>query len=262
MNRIQQLFQRRQQDILNIYCTAGYPTLNATQPIILELDRAGADIIELGMPYSDPLADGPTIQASSSVALDNGMSIQVLLEQLEGIRQETQLPIILMGYLNPVLQFGMEAFLERCQAVGIDGLILPDLPLQEYEEAYQTLFEQYGLSMIFLITPQTSEARIRKIDALSNAFIYVVSTAATTGKQQGFGAANIAYFERIRAMQLRNPTLIGFGISKAADYQTVCQYANGAIVGSAFIRMLEQSQDLSNDIEAFVAGLRQTLSVE
>ena len=261
MNRIQQLFERQQGDILNIYCTAGYPQLEDTTRIIVELDKAGANIIELGMPYSDPLADGPTIQASSSVALDNGMSIKVLFDQLEDIRSQSQLPIILMGYLNPVLQYGMKAFLERCQAVGIDGLILPDLPLYEYENDYQSLFEQYGLSMIFLITPQTSEARIRKIDALSNAFIYIVSTAATTGKQAGFGAENIAYFERIKALQLKNPTLIGFGISRAVDYHTVCQYSNGAIVGSAFIRMLGQSQDLPNDIQQFVHDLRQPVSV-
>lgn len=261
MNRIQQLFERQQTDILNIYCTAGYPKLEDTTTVIVELEKAGANIIELGMPYSDPLADGLTIQASSSVALDNGMSIKVLFQQLEDIRTKSQLPIILMGYLNPVLQFGMEAFLEACQAVGVDGLILPDLPLYEYERDYQALFEQYGLSMIFLITPQTSEERIRKIDALSNAFIYVVSTAATTGKQAGFGAANLAYFERIKALGLKNPTLIGFGISKAIDYQTVCQYASGAIVGSAFIRMLKQSQDLPTDIQQFVYGLRQGVSV-
>jgi tryptophan synthase alpha chain len=261
MNRIQQLFERQQEDILNIYCTAGYPKLEDTTTVIVELEKAGANIIELGMPYSDPLADGPTIQASSSVALANGMSIKVLFQQLEDIRSKSQLPIILMGYLNPVLQFGMEAFLKACKAVGVDGLILPDLPLYEYERDYQALFEQYGLSMIFLITPQTSEERIRQIDALSNAFIYVVSTAATTGKQAGFGDENIAYFERVRALGLKNPILIGFGISKAIDYQTVCKYANGAIVGSAFIRMLEQSHDLPTDIHQFVQGLRQGVSV-
>lgn len=261
MNRIQQLFKHQQGDILNIYCTAGYPQLEDTTRIIVELDKAGANIIELGMPYSDPLADGPTIQASSRVALDNGMSIKVLLDQLENIRSHSQLPIILMGYLNPVLQYGMKAFLERCQAVGVDGLILPDLPLYEYENDYQSLFEQYGLSMIFLITPQTSEERIRTIDALSNAFIYVVSTAATTGKQAGFGAENIAYFERIKALQLKHPTLIGFGISNAMDYHTVCEYSNGAIVGSAFIRMLGQSPDLPNGIQQFVHDLRQPVSV-
>lgn len=256
MNRIQQLFQRKKGDILNVYCTAGFPKLEDTEKVILALDEANVDIIELGMPYSDPLADGPTIQASSQLALKNGMSIKVLFEQLKDIRKETELPIILMGYLNPVLQYGMELFLKQCKAVGIDGLILPDLPLYEYEKDYKELCEQYGISMVFLVTPQTSEERIRRIDDLSNAFIYVVSSATTTGKQSAFGAAQIAYFKRIKSLNLKNPTLIGFGVSTSIDYKTVCQYAQGAIVGSAFIRMLEKSQHLTEDIRQFVLDLR------
>lgn len=256
MNRINQLFERKQKNILNIYCTAGYPELESTTEVILSLDKAGADLVEIGMPYSDPLADGPTIQASSTLALKNGMSIRKVLEQIKSIRSQTNLPIILMGYLNPILQYGIENFLKSCQEVGVDGLILPDLPMYEYETTYQVLFEKYGVKMVFLITPQTSAERIRKIDALSNAFIYVVSTTATTGKQTGFGAANIAYFERIKAMNLKNPSLIGFGISNHETYQSVCQHANGAIIGSAFIRMLEKSQAIEEDVLQFVKSIR------
>ena len=261
MNRINQLFERKQKDILNIYCTAGYPNLSSTVPVMQALESAGADLIELGMPYSDPLADGPTIQASSAVALKNGMSIQTLFQQLEGVRETVQLPIILMGYLNPVMQYGLEAFLAKCQTVGVDGLILPDLPMYEYENQYQALFEQYGIRLIFLVTPQTSEARIRKIDALSNAFIYVVSSAATTGKSAGFGAENIAYFKRIQAMNLNNPTLIGFGISNHEAYTAACLHANGAIIGSQFIRVLEQSQNIAADVADFVNSIRGTVVI-
>ncbi|MFT5645885.1 MAG: tryptophan synthase alpha chain [Aureispira sp.] len=256
MNRINQLFERKQKHLLNIYCTAGYPKLESTTEVILSLDKAGVDLVEIGMPYSDPLADGPTIQKSSTIALKNGMSIKKVLAQIKSIRSQTSLPIILMGYLNPILQYGIEAFLKSCQEVGVDGLILPDLPMYEYETTYQEAFKKYGVQMIFLITPQTSVERIQKIDALSDAFIYVVSTAATTGKQTGFGADNIAYFERIKAMKLKNPTLIGFGISNHETYQTVCQYANGAIIGSAFIRMLEKSEVIEEDVLQFVDGIR------
>jgi len=256
MNRINQLFERKQKHLLNIYCTAGYPQLESTIEVILSLDKAGVDLVEIGMPYSDPLADGPTIQKSSTIALKNGMSIKKVLAQIKSIRNQTSLPIILMGYLNPILQYGIEAFLKSCQEVGVDGLILPDLPMYEYETSYQEAFKKYGIKMIFLITPQTSVERIQKIDALSDAFIYVVSTAATTGQQTGFGADNTAYFERIKAMNLKNPTLIGFGISNQETYQTVCQYANGAIIGSAFIRMLEKSQAIEQDVLQFVDGIR------
>lgn len=262
MNRIKQLFERKRKNLLNIYCTAGYPHLNSTTEVILSLDKAGVDLVEIGMPYSDPLADGPTIQRSSTVALKNGMSIKKVLEQIKSIRSQTSIPIILMGYLNPVLQYGMEKFLQSCQEVGVDGLIVPDLPMDVYEMSYQNLFGKYAVQMIFLITPQTSVERIRKIDALSDAFIYVVSTAATTGKQAGFGEENIAYFERIKAMHLKNPSLIGFGISDRQSYQTVCEYSNGAIIGSAFIRMLEQSIQIDKEVLQFVKDIRETTFVK
>lgn len=257
MNRIQQLFSKKTANILNIYCTAGYPEKTATVPIIQALDRAGVDLIEIGMPYSDPLADGPTIQESNGVALRQGMSIPVLLDQLENIRSSTQVPLLLMGYLNPVLQYGMEAFLKRCAHIGIDGLILPDLPLQIYQQDYQALFESYGIALVFLVTPQTSEARIRAIDNLSNAFIYAVSSAATTGKQRNFGKVQEAYFERLNAMQLKSPVLIGFGISNHQTYVMACQYAQGAIVGSAFIRMLKTHGYTGSHIEQFVQSIRE-----
>lgn len=256
MNRINKLFSRKKKNILNVYCTAGYPKLESTENVILSLDKAGVDLVEIGMPYSDPLADGPTIQASSMVALKNGMSIKKLFQQIKLVRKKTALPIILMGYLNPVMQYGIDAFLMKCQEVGVDGLILPDLPMYEYEQYYKERFEQHNIAMIFLVTPQTSTERIQKIDGLSNAFIYVVSSAATTGKQVGFGKENIAYFERIQALNLKNPTLIGFGISNASTYQTVCGHANGAIIGSAFIRMLEQSKNMEEDVQEFVAGIK------
>jgi len=256
MNRINKLFQRKQTDILNIYCTAGYPQLESTKEILLQLEKSGADLVEIGMPYSDPLADGPTIQASSTIALENGMSIVTLFQQLEGIRETIELPIILMGYLNPVMQYGVEAFLRKCKEVGVDGLIIPDLPMFEYKQLYQSLFEEHGIKLIFLITPQTSVERIKVIDEISNAFIYVVSTASTTGKESGFGEYNKAYFKRIKEMNLKNPSLIGFGISDNEAYQTACEYTNGAIIGSAFIRMLEKSKNQAKDIADFIKTIK------
>ena len=255
MNRIEQLFQEKKNNILTVYYTAGFPKKDATIPILETLANSGADLIEIGMPFSDPLADGETIQKSSEIALQNGMSIQVLFEQLQGIRQKVSLPLVLMGYLNPVLQFGIENFCEKCAEVGIDGLILPDLPLQEYEEQYKTLFEQYRLYPIFLITPQTSEARIRKIDTLSKGFIYVVSQASTTGTKLGVSDTQEQYFERIRAMQLQNPLQIGFGIADASGFQKACSYAQGAIIGSAFIKYIQEREDFTQASAEFVASI-------
>ena len=256
MNRIQALFERKPQEVLNIFFTAGYPQLGDTRTIIRELAAAGADLIEIGMPFSDPIADGGTIQMSNQQALANGITLKRIFEQLEGIRDEVDIPLLLMGYLNPVVQYGLEKFVEKTAAVGIDGLILPDLPMYEYQAMYRPLFEKHGLSNIFLITPQTSEERIRQIDGVSQGFIYVVSTDSTTGSSQGFGPAQVSYFERIQAMQLNNPTLIGFGIHDQATYQTACQYANGAIIGSAFIKALQLSGAQAATVRNFVDRIR------
>lgn len=254
-NRIDQVFQEKQ-NILSVYYTAGFPELNDTVRIAEYLEKAGADIIEIGMPFSDPLADGPTIQQSSTQALYNGMTLKLLFEQLQNVRQHVNIPMILMGYMNPVLQFGVEKFCQRCQEVGVDALILPDLPMQEYLLEYKDLFESYGLYNIFLITPQTSEERIHLIDEHSHGFIYIVSSASITGAKNEITPEQIAYFEHIQNMQLRNPTLIGFGISNYDTFSRACAYANGAIIGSAFIKVLEQSKDLEKDILQYISSVK------
>ncbi|MDJ1479058.1 tryptophan synthase subunit alpha [Cytophagaceae bacterium YF14B1] len=255
-NRIIQLFEQKKNDILNVYFTAGFPKLEDTRLILQTLADAGADIIEIGMPYSDPVADGPTIQASNDKSLENGMSLKKLFEQLEGIRQYTQVPILLMGYLNPVVQYGVERFCEKCKEIGVDGLILPDLPMYEYLDSYKSVFEKNNLLNIFLITPQTSESRIRQIDEVSKGFIYMVSSASITGAKSGIAEEQEVYFKRVQQMKLANPTLIGFGISNHSSFTKACQYANGAIIGSAFIKVLEQSNDLKTDITDFVQGIK------
>ena len=253
-NRINQAFTINGKDLLNVYFTAGYPHLGDTLRIAGALERAGAHMIEIGIPYSDPIADGPTIQESSTVAIANGMTIQKLFEQLAGLREEVTVPVLLMGYLNPVLQFGVDRFCEQCQRVGIDGLILPDLPMHEYLEVYKEKFESHGIHNVFLITPQTSEERIRAIDADSQGFIYMVSSASITGAKSGLTDLQTAYFERINAMQLKSPRMIGFGISNRETFQKACQYAQGAIIGSAFIKQL--SQDASEvAIHTFVKNI-------
>lgn len=256
MNRIQSLFNRKNKDILNIYFTAGYPRLEDTETVITSLEQAGVDLIEVGMPYSDPMADGPTIQESGQMALANGMTLDILFEQLRRVRQQSTLPLILMGYFNQVMQYGEEAFLSACSEIGIDALILPDLPLDIYESQYQALFERYNLKIVFLITPQTSEARIRKVDELSNAFIYMVSNASITGAKSGISEEQLAYFDRINQMNLSNPRLIGFGISNHETFSTACQYANGAIIGSAFIRALKGRSDTATAVREFVDSIK------
>lgn len=257
MNRINRCFQQAEKPILNIFFTAGYPGLNDTRTILSSLAKAGVDMIEIGIPFSDPLADGPTIQASSKQALDNSMTLKLLFEQLEGFRKETDIPVLLMGYLNPVMQYGIEAFLAKCEEVGIDGLILPDLPVYEYESLYQKQFEKHGLSNIFLISPTTSPERIRKIDSLSNGFIYMVSSSSTTGKTSGISPQQLTYFERINGMALHNPRLIGFGIKDAASFAQASRFARGAIIGSAFIKMLAASENKEVDISTFLKKIRE-----
>lgn len=257
MNRIDQLFQNRKDEVLNIYFTAGFPELNHTREIILALDQAGVDIVEIGMPYSDPMADGPTIQESGSRALKNGMTLDILFKQLEGIRDQTQIPLLFMGYLNQMMQYGVERFLDSCVSVGIDGLIIPDLPVDIYELELREKIEKSGLHTIFLITPQTSEVRVRKIDDLARGFIYMVSNASITGAKAEITDAQVDYFARINAMDLKNPRLIGFGISNHDTFTQACKYANGAIVGSAFIKHLSGNlEEIDQSVHSFVRAIR------
>lgn len=260
MNRIKKLFSEKKEDVLNIFFTAGYPQLEDTPTIIKALEKAGADIIEIGMPYSDPMADGPVIQESNGIALDNGMTIKKLFEQLESIRDEVSLPILLMGYLNPVIQYGIEAFVKKASELGVDGLILPDLPMQEYEDEYKELFEQHNISNVFLITPQTSLERMKKIDSLTDGFIYVVSTNSTTGNssKEGVEDHTAQYFSKVREAKLNNPTLIGFNIKDNASFKNACQYLNGAIIGSAFVRLIADAKsDLEERIIQFVSEIKE-----
>ncbi|PKA83574.1 tryptophan synthase alpha chain [Ulvibacter sp. MAR_2010_11] len=253
MKRIQEKLSENKK-LLSIYFTAGYPALTDTVAILQELENCGVDMVEIGLPFSDPLADGPTIQASSTKALKNGMTTQLLFEQLKDIRKTVSVPLIIMGYFNPVLQYGVDAFCEKCNEIGIDGLILPDLPLADYKEHYQAVFEKYDLSIIFLITPQTSEARIREIDKASNTFIYMVSSASTTGAKQGFQPEQTAYFKRIASYKLINPQIVGFGIGNAETYTAATQFTRGAIIGSAFIKMLTEAG--VTGISKFVNSIR------
>ena len=260
-NRITDLFAQKSERLLNVYFTAGFPNLNDTVSILRGLQDAGVDLVEIGMPYSDPVADGETIQQSNGRALENGMSLKVLFEQLADCRNESSpnpitVPILLMGYINPVLQFGVENFCRKCQEVGVDGVILPDLPLDLFLDEYASTFREYGILNVNLITPQTSESRIRLIDTESEGFIYMVSSASITGSVKGVSNSMEAYFERIEAMNLRNPRLIGFGINNHETFDMASQYANGAIVGSAFIRHLSEKGTSPESIRAFVQTIR------
>jgi tryptophan synthase alpha chain len=255
-NRIDHLFETKKNNILSIYFTAGFPKLEDTVSILQYLQEAGADMVEIGIPFSDPVADGPTIQHSSTVALRNGMTLNLLFEQIKNIRKSVHIPLLLMGYLNPVMQYGMEKFCQKCQETGIDGLIIPDLPLQEYMDEYKTLFEQYGLYNIFLISPQTSEERIRQIDQHSSGFIYMVSSASITGAKGSITDEQVAYFKRVAQMGLNNPSVIGFGISNHETFERACTYASGAIIGSAFVNLLKESKNLKEDIKQFVRSVK------
>lgn len=255
MNRINYLFQHKKNNILSIYFTAGHPELNSTIEILRALEKSGAEMVEIGMPFSDPLADGPVIQDSSSKALRNGMSINVLFDQLKDVRQKINIPLLLMGYINPVLQFGVEKFCKKCKETGIDGVILPDLPMDEFQKEYQKYFDENDLRFTFLITPQTSPERIRLIDTVSNGFIYMVSSASTTGAKSDIANKQIEYFSRVKNMNLKNPLVIGFGISNQETFRRACEYANGAIIGSAFVKMIDGSQNLGQDIQNFISGV-------
>lgn len=252
-NRIKEKL-KEDKKLLSIYFTAGYPSLNDTVTIIKDLEKNGVDMIEIGLPFSDPLADGPTIQESSTIALKNGMTTSILFEQLKDIRKSVQIPLIIMGYFNPMMQYGIEAFCAKCQEIGIDGLIIPDLPVAEYHEHYQDTFEKYGLINVFLITPQTSEERIRFIDSVSNGFIYMVSSASTTGAKNTFGDIQEQYFERIQSLDLENPQIVGFGISNSETYTQATKTAKGAIIGSAFIKHL--TNEGTDTISAFIKKIR------
>ncbi len=255
MSRLANLFASKQKNILNVYCTAGYPRLNSTIDMIETLSENGVDIIELGMPYSDPLADGPVIQQSGNIALANGMTIAVLFDQLKTVRQVSNVPLILMGYMNPVLQYGFEKFCKEAAAVGVDGLILPDLPEYEFETEYGAIIKANGLDFIFLVTPETSEERVRKLDELSTGFLYAVSSSATTGKDKDFDAVE-TYLQKLAAMSLKNPVLVGFGIKDRATFQSACKHANGAIIGTAFIQALEGSENLKATVKQFLATVQ------
>ncbi|WP_179376614.1 tryptophan synthase subunit alpha [Winogradskyella wichelsiae] len=253
MNRINQKL-KEDHKLLSIYFTAGYPNINDTVSIIENLEKSGVDMLEIGLPFSDPLADGPTIQASSTKALKNGMTTALLFEQLKDIRKTVSIPLIIMGYFNPMLQYGVEAFCKKCKDVGIDGLIIPDLPVDVYNETYKTIFEKYGLVNVLLITPQTSEERVRYIDSVSDGFIYMVSSASVTGGNSGFGNTQTDYFKRIANLKLKNPQIVGFGISDHETFTQATEYAKGAIIGSAFIKHVTEKGPTNFDV--FVTSIK------
>ena len=251
MNRITNLFKEKKNNILSIYFTAGYPSLNDSIEIIKTLDECNVDLIEIGMPFSDPIADGPIIQNSSNIAIDNGMNLNVLFDQLADIRKITEIPIILMGYVNPVYQFGYDKFIKKILDCHLDGLILPDLPFDDYKIQFKPIFDKKNLSFISLITPNTSEDRIKRIDDNSNGFIYMVSSSSITGKKSSFNKNQIQYFNRINSLSLKNPKIIGFGISDKESFEQACKYSNGAIIGSNFIKSLDKN-DLSKSIRKYI----------
>jgi tryptophan synthase alpha chain len=255
-NRITELFAAKNKDILSVFYTAGFPNQNDTAAIAVQLEAAGVDMIEIGIPFSDPIADGPTIQDSNKMALDQGMNVGLLLNQIRELRPQINMPIVLMGYLNPVMQYGIERFCKEASQAGVDGLILPDLPLDEYVKHYKELTDSLNLSISFLISPTTSEARIRQIDSLSTGFIYAVSSSSTTGARSEFSADQQLYFKKLQAMNLQHPFLIGFGISNHTTYAQACEHGAGAIVGSSFITCLKNSKELKTDIHQFVQSLK------
>lgn len=256
MNRINQLFQNNPKNLLSIYFCAGCPTLEGTADTIRTLERNGVNMIEIGIPFSDPMADGVVIQNAATRALRNGMSLRLLFNQLRDIRRDVRIPLLLMGYLNPIMQFGFEAFCRQCAECGIDGVIIPDLPFRDYEESYKAIAQKYDLRVIMLITPETSEARVRKIDAHTDGFIYMVSSAATTGAQQDFDSRKQAYFKKVNALNLRNPRMVGFGISNRQTFEAACAHSSGAIIGSRFVSLLNECEgDAEKAIRLLKEGL-------
>lgn len=255
MSKLQDLFGRKDNKVLNVYCTAGYPQLNSTIEVMKALQENGVDIIELGMPYSDPLADGPVIQQSSSIALANGMTIKKLFEQLKDLRKNISVPVLLMGYMNPVLQYGFEKFCADAAAVGIDGLILPDLPEHEFETEYGSIIKKHGLDFIFLVAPETSDERIKKLDELSTGFLYAVSSSSTTGSDKNMTDVK-SYLQKIKKMDLRNPVLVGFGIKDKITFETACANANGAIIGTAYIKALAEPGNLADITRKFLETIK------
>lgn len=251
MSRINDLFNRKKERVLNVYCTAGYPQLNSTLEVMKALQQSGADLIELGMPYSDPLADGPVIQASSTKALQSGMTITKLFEQLNDFRKDISVPVVLMGYLNPLLQYGFEKFCATASEVGIDGLIIPDIPIFEYENEYAAIVKKHELDFIFLVTPETSEERIKKLDKLSSGFLYAVSSSSITGSDKDFSPVE-TYLQKLKRLNLKNPILVGFGIKDKATFDAACKYANGAIIGSAYIKTLEKGNGVEEATQKFL----------
>jgi len=256
MNRINQLFNQKKENILSVYFTSGFPALEDTVPTLKCLQANGVDLVEIGVPFSDPLADGIVIQNSSQQALRNGMSIRKLFDQLTSVRADIHIPLIMMGYLNPIMQFGFDTFCAECARVGVDGMIIPDLPMVDYINQYKAIAERYGLEFIFLITPETSDERIREIDSHTNGFIYMVSSAAVTGTQSSFDT-KVEYFNRINSMNLKNPRLIGFGISNKSTRDMVNRYSSGAIIGSAFIKALEETQDVEKGVKLLLEKLEE-----
>jgi len=254
--KIDTLFNTKKTSLLSVFFTAGYPELNDTIPVLQYLQSAGVDLVEVGIPYSDPLADGPVIQQTGQQAIKNGMNLHLLLQQLKEAKESIQIPVLLMGYLNPVMQYGIEKFAEDCFHAGVSGIIIPDLPLDEYLLKYDPIFRKYQISNINLITPRTSEERIRYIDEHSNGFIYVVSSSSITGNSLSLQEATIRYFSRIRDMKLNNPCLIGFGIQDHESFQMASEYAQGAIIGSAFLRMLSSSKNMQVDIQKFIEQIK------
>ena len=254
MTRLKKLFDAKSSKVLNVYCTAGYPTLDSTMTIIAALEKNGADLIELGMPYSDPLADCLVIQESGAKALENGMSIEVLFDQLKHLRPTIHVPVILMGYMNPVLQFGFEKFCEAAAAVGVDGLILPDMPAYEFESKYGAVVKKHHLDFIFLVTPETPTERIQYLDSLSTGFIYAVSSSATTGSALNFDMVD-AYLQKLKQLQLNNPILVGFGVKDAASFELASKHTAGAIIGSAYIKALENSKDVTATTAQFLSSI-------